>query len=71
MMLPDEEMIMEYDKVTDSYYVIWEPVAVIGMGRTEREALDDLREAANLGIETLVNLKLTEVGSQGGEKHSW
>jgi predicted RNase H-like HicB family nuclease len=69
MMLPDDEMIMEYDEMTGSYYVIWEPMAVIGMGQTKREALDDLREAANLGIETLVNLKLAEVGSQGGEKH--
>jgi predicted RNase H-like HicB family nuclease len=61
MMPTDEEMIMEYDEVTESYYVIWEPMAVIGMGKTEREALDDLREAANLGIETLINLRTADI----------
>jgi len=29
----------------------------IGLGRTEAEALDDLRAAAHLGIETTVDLK--------------
>jgi hypothetical protein len=33
----------------------------IGMGKTEKEALEDLREAAHFGIETMVNLKLREI----------
>ncbi len=65
----DDEIIMEYDKVTESYYVIWESMAVVGMGRTKKEALDDLIKAANFGMETMVNLKLGEVDSKGGEKY--
>jgi len=33
----------------------------IGVGRTEAEALDDLRTAALFGIETMVDLKLREI----------
>jgi predicted RNase H-like HicB family nuclease len=33
----------------------------VGLGKTEAEALDDLRAAAHFGIETMVDLKLREI----------
>jgi hypothetical protein len=61
MMPSDEEMIIEYDEITGSYYVVWEPMAVIGMGKTQREALDDMRQAAIFGMDTTFNLKLAKI----------
>jgi hypothetical protein len=51
------EIIVEYDETLDSYYVIGE-MAVAGLGKTKQSALSDLRKAAYLGIDTMVNLKL-------------
>jgi predicted RNase H-like HicB family nuclease len=33
----------------------------VGLGKTKVEALADLRAAAHFGIETVVDLKLTEI----------
>ena len=51
---------LEFDKKTREYYIIWEPI-VIGMGKTSREALEDLREAAYFGVDTLIDLKLKNI----------
>jgi len=59
--LPCDEIIIAYDDDSQSYYCIWRPLTSIGLGRTEAEALDDLRAAAHLGIETMVNSKLREI----------
>jgi predicted RNase H-like HicB family nuclease len=59
--LPYDEIIIAYDDDSQSYYCIWRPLTSVGLGRTEAEALDDLRAAAHLGIETMVNLKLREI----------
>jgi len=55
---PDNEIRTEYDDDSQSYYVIWQPLTAIGMGRTEQAALEDMRAAAHFGIETMVNPKL-------------
>jgi hypothetical protein len=52
---------LEFDSDTGEYYIVWEPI-VTGMGRTKLEALEDLREAAHFGIDTLVDLKLKNLG---------
>jgi predicted RNase H-like HicB family nuclease len=52
---------LEFDSETGEYFIVWEP-AVIGMGKTEREALEDLREAAYFGVDTFINLKLKNIG---------
>ena len=63
MVMPKKsEIQIEFDEETRSYYTIWQPMVAIGMGRTEKEALEDLRTAAYFGIETEVNLKLKEIG---------
>jgi predicted RNase H-like HicB family nuclease len=60
--LPYDEIIIAYDDDSQSYYCIWRPLTSVGLGRTEAEALDDLRAAAHFGIETIVDLKLREIG---------
>jgi predicted RNase H-like HicB family nuclease len=58
--LPYDEIIIDYDDDSQSYYCIWRPLTSVGLGKTEAEALDDLRAAAHFGIETMVDLKLRE-----------
>jgi predicted RNase H-like HicB family nuclease len=57
-----DEIIIAYDGDSQSYYCIWRPLTSVGLGKTEAEALDDLRAAAHLGVETMVDLKLREIG---------
>jgi predicted RNase H-like HicB family nuclease len=45
------EIILEYDQESREYVAFWEPV-IIGMGETERDAIDDLTAAANLFLDT-------------------
>jgi len=72
MNLPSvNEIRTEYDSDSQSYFVIWQPLTAIGMGRTEQAALEDLRAAAHFGIETMVNSKLSIINpnlpTNGGE----
>ena len=48
---------IEFDEETRDYYIVREPI-VISLGKTKDEALEDLREAAHLFIDTMVDLKL-------------
>jgi predicted RNase H-like HicB family nuclease len=59
--LPDDEIIIAYDSDSQSYYCIWRPLTSVGLGKTEAKALDDLRAAAHLGVETMVDLKIKEI----------
>ena len=54
------EIEIEFDEETQEYYIIWEPV-VISLGKTKEEALEDLREAARQGVDTLINSKLMDI----------
>ena len=45
------DIILEYDQESREYLAFWEPV-IIGMGKTERDAVDDLTAAANLYLDT-------------------
>lgn len=51
------DITVECDTETMDYYSVWEPL-VIGAGKTAREALEDLREAAHFSVDTLIDLKL-------------
>jgi predicted RNase H-like HicB family nuclease len=64
--LPCDDIVIAYDDDSQSYYCIWRPLTSVGLGKTEAEALDDLRAAAHSGIETMVDLKLSEI-----EKNSY
>ena len=59
--LPYDEITITYDDDSQSYYCIWRPLISVGLGKTEAEALGDLRAAAHFGIETMVDLKLREI----------
>jgi orotidine-5'-phosphate decarboxylase len=54
---------LEFDRESGEYYIIWKPL-VIGMGKTRGKALEDLREAAHFGVDTLVDLKLKDIGKE-------
>ena len=56
---------LEFDEETRNYYIAWEPI-VISLGKTRQEALEDLRQAAHFHVDTLINLKLEDIGK--GEK---
>jgi predicted RNase H-like HicB family nuclease len=55
---------LEFDKESGEYYIVWEPV-VISAGRTEREALEELRGAAHLGVDTIIDRKLKKINKEG------
>ncbi len=59
--LPYDEIMVACDDDSRSYYCIWQPLTSIGLGKTKAEALDDLRAAAHVGIETMIDLKLREI----------
>jgi hypothetical protein len=54
----DFEIIFDY--ASQDYYIIWEPPAAIGSGKTQTEALRDLRETVHFGVDTLIKSKLQE-----------
>jgi len=55
---------LDFDNETGEYYIIWKPV-IIGTGETGDKALEDLREAAHFGVDTLINLKLKDIKKEG------
>ncbi len=69
MLLAGNKIQIEYDEEIQSYYIAWNPLITIGMGKTEEEALDELRQAAHFGIDTVVDLELVEIGNKKGVRH--
>lgn len=55
---------LEFDKKSGEYYIVWEPL-VIGAGKTKDEALQDLREAAHFGVDTMIDRKLQNIKKEG------
>jgi hypothetical protein len=55
-----QDIKLEFDKETQSYYIIWQPV-IISLGKTRTAALQDLREAAHFGVDNLIDLKLKDI----------
>ena len=51
---------LEFDKENGEYYIVWEPL-VIATGKTTDEALQDLREAAHFGVDTMIDRKLKDI----------
>ena len=52
-----QDIEIELDPETNDYFIIWKPW-VLSLGKTEAEALEDLREAAHLAVDTLIDLKM-------------
>jgi len=55
---------LEFDKERGEYYIVWEPV-VIATGKTADEALQDLKEAAHFGVDTIIDRKLQNIKKEG------
>ena len=55
---------IRFDDVSGDYYIIWELPRAIGLGGTEVAALHDLRQAAHLCIDLLIEQKLKEVAKE-------
>ncbi|MEA1958161.1 MAG: hypothetical protein U9N44_00580 [Chloroflexota bacterium] len=55
---------IEFDEVSRSYFIFWCPV-IAGLGETPHEALDDLRQAAHLGVDTMIDSKDRETIAPG------
>ena len=56
----NSDITIDHDETYGYYYIVWKPLPVIGTGQTAAEALEDVRTAAHLGIDTIINLKLSE-----------
>ena len=56
----NHDIAIGFDEESRDYYIVWEPI-VIGLGKTKQEAIEDLREAAHFGVDTLIDLKLKDV----------
>ena len=54
-MSPNNAIKLEFDEVSQNYYVVWQPI-IMGMGATTRKALDDLREAAHCCVDTFIDI---------------
>ena len=48
---------LDYDQENGEYYIVWEPI-ILGAGKTERQALEELRGAAHSGVDTLIDQRL-------------
>jgi predicted RNase H-like HicB family nuclease len=51
---------LEYDRESGDYYIVWEPL-VLSAGRSAAEALEELRGAAHLGVDTMIDRKLQNI----------
>lgn len=51
---------LEFDQESGDYYIVWEPV-ILSAGKTQRQALEELRGAAHSGVDTLIDLKLKNI----------
>lgn len=61
MSMSCHEIRIEYDNPERNCYVILDSGKAIGLGTTDREALEDLRDVAHFYIDTTIDLKLQEV----------
>jgi len=61
-MSKNNQIEIEFDEETQNYYVIWEPV-VVSLGKTMREALEDLRTTAHFGVDTCIDMKLKYINT--------
>lgn len=59
-MSKNHDIDIESDEKSHNFYTSWEPI-VISSGKTKEEALGDLREAAHVGVDNLIDLKLKDI----------
>lgn len=59
----NNNIIIQYDSETGDHYIIWEPI-VVSAGKTKSEALEDLRAAAHIGADTLIDDALKNINKE-------
>ena len=59
-MLSNCDIKIEFDDISKSYYIIWQPPVAIGSGNTRIQALRDLRKVAHFCVDSLIEQKLKE-----------
>jgi hypothetical protein len=59
-MLRNHDIGIEFDEATGSYFILWAP-CIASSGATEHEALEDLRTVAHFGVDTMINLKISDI----------
>jgi hypothetical protein len=57
----DSIITIEFDELSQENYIVWQPI-VVGSGETKEYALEDLRNAAHFGVDTIIDLKLGDIG---------
>jgi len=57
----EKDINIEFDEETQDYYIIWQPMVIVAAGKSKHDALEDLREAAHFGIDTLIDLKSKDI----------
>ena len=55
--MAENDIRLEFDEEGGDYYIVWEPV-VVSAGKTELQALEELRGAAHSGVDTLIDQRL-------------
>src|SRR4030042_6562658 len=68
LMSNSHDIEIEFDEVSKDYYVIWQAPVAIGSGKTELEALMDLKEAVHFGIASFVAARREKVPQPAGDK---
>ena len=58
----NKDIQIEYDSVSSTYYIVWQPMVVVGGGSSRKAALDDLKSAAHFGIDTILNKEIEKTG---------
>jgi hypothetical protein len=53
-------IVVEFDEAARSYFIVWTPL-IASAGGTEHEALEELRDAAHFGVDTMIDMKIEDI----------
>ena len=53
------DILLEFDEETREYFAVWEPI-IIGIGKTEQEAIQDMMAAAEVLLDSS-NQKIDDI----------
>ena len=56
----NHDIAVEFDDATGSYFIIWAPL-IASAGGTEHEALEELRDAAHFGVDSMIDMKIKDI----------
>ena len=62
--MAEHDVEVAFDEEARGWWAVWPPGA-IGWGSTRHAALDDLRQAAHLAVDALIDLRLEDTSPNG------